>query len=95
MNSNESEFRNDYRTRIRMNSVEIEWFDPTDVPDEMNPQHKEFSVDVFIHCTTKDENTIGWFDYKENKWHFLCRESQGEFRWRYINPKIDKYDTSI
>lgn len=65
----------------------------TDIPDVMNPSGNGFSVDVLVYCDRTKENTVGWFDYKENKWSFLCREPVKEFRWRYFETEIDEPKT--
>lgn len=58
-------------------------------PEELNYAQSRFSVDVLIHNKKKETHTIGWFDFHEMKWCFLCREVQGVFFWRYINKETD------
>lgn len=75
-----------------MNSVEIEWNDPDEFPGVLNEAGKNFSCDVFVYCESTDENTIGWFDFTNMTWSFLCREPIGKnWKWRHLNNKIDKY----
>lgn len=70
---------------------QIEWNDPEDFPDELNKAHNNFSVDVLIYSKSTKEHTIGWFDFKNMKWQYLCKEAQKGWKWRYFNNELDKY----
>ena len=78
------------RNENRMTEIEVQWFDPNEIPTERNEKQPIFSVDVLIYSESTKERTVGWFDFKEIKWSFLCRESQKKWKWRYFNDKIDK-----
>ena len=69
---------------------ENEFYSHKEFPSELNFAQNRFSVDVLIHNKKKEQHTIGWFDFKEMKWLFLCREVQGSFFWRYLNKEIDE-----
>lgn len=73
-----------------MNSDEL-WEPSTEFPCELSKAGNGFSVDVLVYSKKLDQHTIGWFDFKKMKWNFLCRESQGKFKWRYLNESIDKW----
>lgn len=69
----------------------VEWSNPDVFPDLIG--QNGFSVDVLIYSDKIDEHTIGWYEYKTGKWWFLCNEqSFEEFKWRYFNNQIDKYN---
>lgn len=73
-----------------MKNSKVEWNEPTDFPEELNKAHNNFTVDVLVYSKKTNEHTIGWFDFKEMKWHFLCREAQKNFKWRYLDDQVDK-----
>ena len=67
-----------------------EFNNPHDFPDKIG--ENGFSIDVLIYCKKLDIHTIGWYEYKNSKWHFLCCEQHiVKFKWRYFNNQIDKY----
>lgn len=71
-----------------MGGQKIEWNTSKDFP-ELRDAENGLSVDVLIYSKTNDEHTIGWFNYNKMSWNFLCREGQGKFQWRNINPEHD------
>lgn len=74
---------------IKKVEVEIDWTDQSEFPGVLG--ENGFSIDVLVYCKKLDLHTIGWFEYKTHKWHFLCCEQHIEkFEWRYFNKLIDK-----
>lgn len=67
------------------------WNESKDFPSELSPAGNSFSVDVLIYNKRTDEHSIGWFNFKTMSWLFLCRESQKDFKWRYLQYKNDKF----
>ena len=70
----------------------IEFIPSTEFPDELNNAQNRFSVDVLIYSQAKDEHTVGWFDFQEMKWEFLCREELSPFKWRYFTDEHDRFE---
>lgn len=73
-------------------SDEITWSNEKEIPDILSKSNERFSTDVLVYNPKTKENTIGWFDYLEHQWCFLCREANKKFFWRYITDKLDKYE---
>jgi len=68
----------------------IDFRNSTVFPERLRDDRSGFSVDVIIYCPKSDENTIGWYDYNELQWLFLCRQAIDEtFIWRYPIDGID------
>ena len=71
--------------------MKIDWNDETDKPSNLNNAHNGFTVDVLVYAYEIDEHTIGWYDWNNHKWHFLCNEQHiDKFKWRYFINEIDK-----
>ena len=74
----------------------VDWHDATDFPDRLRDDRSGFSVDVLVWCPTADEHTVGWLDYNEIRWLFLCRQAIDEkFYWRYFDDKTDRVKIKI
>lgn len=71
----------------------IEWFPPTELPEPLNKRIERFSVDVLVYCPKSKEHTIGWYDYKQDEWLFLCREVnfKNGWQWRYLTDETDRF----
>lgn len=72
--------------------INVEWDNEKEFPEEISKSNPRFSVDVLVYNPKTKERTIGWFDYLDHKWCFLCREVNKKFFWRYFIDNIDKYE---
>jgi len=69
------------------------WNDPKIIPEEINKNSNgTHSIDVLCYFYDDDEHSIGWFNYIDLKWFFLCNQdySNQNFKWRYFQNEIDK-----
>lgn len=71
---------------------DIIWNNETEIPDVLSKSNERFSIDILVYNPKTKEHTIGWFDYLEHKWLFLCREANKKFYWRYFIDKLDKHE---
>lgn len=71
----------------------INWNHPNEFPEELQAGKNRFSVDVLIFCPKSRERTIGWFDFKQMEWLFLCREVNfvDGWMWRYFTLELDAF----
>lgn len=71
--------------------MEISWINDKEFPDVIGNNNR-FSIDVLIYIPSLDEHTIGWYDFNEYKWCFLCNQKINgrKFMWRYFINEIDK-----
>lgn len=66
-----------------------DWTGQKTWPDQLREGSNSTSVDVLCYCPHLKEHTIGWFDFNQMRWAFLCREPFNSFEWRYFDPITD------
>lgn len=69
----------------------IEWFYPSETPTEKCHAIKIFSIDVLIFHPNQKLHSVGWYNFRDEKWEVLTHEKDWQdFAWRFFQEDIDK-----
>ncbi len=52
----------------------IEWFYPSEIPTEQSHDFKIFSIEVLIYFPIIKSHSIGWYNFRDEKWEILTHE---------------------